>query len=83
MSHHVSLRKMINTKRYIKWNHENRSRKSPEKDMNFQDQHCEHKTHFDYQVESVDNEHETQIVRRPGREVSLLKVVNSFLRTVL
>jgi hypothetical protein len=35
--------------------------------MNFQDQHYEHKPHFDYQVECIDNEHETQIVRSPGK----------------
>ena len=49
---------MINTKRYIKLNHENRSRKSPEQDMNFQDQHYEHKPHFEYRVEYINKEHE-------------------------
>ena len=62
-THHVPLRQMIYTKRQIKWNHENRSRKSPKTCRNFQGQHYEHKPHFDYQVESVDKEHETQIVR--------------------
>ncbi len=33
--------------------------------MNFQDQHYEHKPHVGYQVEYIDNEHETQIVRIP------------------
>jgi hypothetical protein len=37
---------------------------------NFQGQHHEHKPHLDYQIESVDNEHETQIVRRPGKKRS-------------
>ena len=37
------------------------------KNSHFQDQHYEHKPHFDYQVESVDKEHETQIARSPGK----------------
>jgi hypothetical protein len=35
--------------------------------MNFKVQHYEHKSHFDYQVEYIDKEHETQIVRNPGK----------------
>ena len=46
----------------MKWSHEKRSRKSPE-----QGQHYEHKPHFDYEVECIDNEHETQIARSPGK----------------
>jgi hypothetical protein len=58
---------MIYTERQIKWSHENRSRKSPEQVMNFQGQHYEHKPYFDYQVEYLDNEHETHISSNPGK----------------
>ena len=42
-THHVPLRQMNHTKRYIKWNHENRWRKTPEKLRNYKGQHYEHK----------------------------------------
>ncbi len=34
-THHVTLRQRIHTKRYIKWDHENRCRKTPKQTKNY------------------------------------------------
>ena len=56
-THHVSLKKMIQTKRQIKWNHtRNDQEHRREQKRTAKGQHDEHKPNFDYQVTTTNKD---------------------------
>jgi hypothetical protein len=70
-AHHVPLRQMLQTKRYVRWTVENRWKNTPKIGSSYKKHDYGHKANSVWQIESVDVEHEPRIAKISDRVFSV------------